>query len=82
MYNKQEQDAYLGLIDRHIEEVGKRINAVRQQISLMEAKGYEIQSQTELLTTLLEVMQSIQTIRLDTLEKLINGERRTHGSSQ
>jgi cell division septum initiation protein DivIVA len=60
MLNREEQEAYLGLIDRPIEDLQERINSLKDRISVMQAEGHEKQPQAQLLANMLGVMQSWQ----------------------
>lgn len=78
MFNKQEQQAYLVLIDQNIETLQKRIDAIVKLSAEMEAKGLDIKAQTELLATMRSVMAGIKTIRLEAVEALKAEDARTH----
>jgi cell division septum initiation protein DivIVA len=78
MFNKQEQEAYLGLIDRHIEELQKRINSLKDRISVMQAEGHDKQPQAQLLANMLGVMQSLSVIRAEASKSRSPSDERIH----
>lgn len=58
-----EDDAYLLLMDRHIEELKLRLEALRELIIEMVARDEDTTSQSELLCTLLRAIESMKAIR-------------------
>lgn len=82
MFNRQEYEGYLELIDDHIEELQERINSLKGRISGMKSEGYETRPQAELLTNMLRVMQALQVIRSETLEALTSGDERIRSRVQ
>jgi cell division septum initiation protein DivIVA len=78
MLNKEEQEAYLGLIDRHIEELQERINSLKDRITAMQAEGHDKQPQAQLLANMLGVMQSLKMIRAEASKPLSTGDERMH----
>jgi len=74
MNNKQQLQAYLGLIDRHIADLEERIQAIKERIAMMKAQGYGTQHQDELLATMLEVLGNVKAIRLETTAESLGNE--------
>lgn len=58
-----EDNAYLLLMDRHIEELKLRLDALRELIIEMVARDEDTASQSELLCTLLRAIESMKAIR-------------------
>lgn len=78
MFDRQEHENYLELIDRHIDDLQKRINVLKGRISVMDGEGYNTQPQAQLLTNMQTIMQTIQMDRLKTLEALKIGDNRVN----
>ncbi len=78
MFNRRDQEAYMGMIDQHIKDLQLRINAVSQLITEMQNKGEKVESQVELLTTMVTILGGLNIIRLETLETLKVNDFRIH----
>lgn len=78
MFNRRDQEAYMDMIDQHIKDLQLRINAVSQLITKMQDKGERVESQVELLTTIVTLLGALNTIRLETLETLKVNDFRIH----
>jgi hypothetical protein len=77
--NDKEQ-AYLGLIDRHLADLEERIQEIKARITVMKDQGCRTHHQTELLANMLKVLKSMQTIRLGTLNKLGAEDKQAQGN--
>jgi len=68
--NKEQLQAYLDLIDRHIAGLEEKSRALKENIGVMRAKGDYTQPQDKLLFSMLEVLKSMKASRLKVLESL------------
>lgn len=63
MTHPEDDAAYLLLIDRHIQELKQRLDDLRTLIVDMVARDGDTASQSELLCTLLQAIESMKAIR-------------------
>ena len=70
-----DDDAYLLLIDRHIEELEQRLDALRELIVEMAASDEDTASQSALLCTLVRAIASMKAIKAKELDALFDADR-------
>jgi hypothetical protein len=68
----EDDAAYLLLIDRHIEELGQRLESLKEMISDMVASEEDTSSQSQLLRTLLQAIESMKAIKAKEVDALLN----------
>jgi hypothetical protein len=68
------EEADLALVDRHIEELGQRIDDLKERMATMAAQSYETRNQSLLLSTMQEVMRDLRLMRLDMLGATTAGD--------
>lgn len=68
---ENEQQDYLALIDRHIADLQERITTLKARMTVMEDEQLSIAPQAELLSTMMEVLESIHTIRTNLAQSTI-----------
>jgi hypothetical protein len=68
MPDRIEDQAYLVFVDRHIEELEERINALRERMAKMALQSYETQNQQALLSSMLQVRDDMEKFRLELIE--------------
>jgi DNA-binding ferritin-like protein len=68
MADKVEDQAYLVFVDRHIEELEERINALRERMVTMGLQSYETQNQQALLSSMLQVREDMEKFRAELVE--------------
>jgi hypothetical protein len=73
------EQAYLGLVERHLADLEERIQEIKKRIAVMKVQGFSTQHQTELLATMLEVQENTKIIRLEMLERLSVEDKRSQG---
>lgn len=74
-----DDDAYLLLIDRHIEELKQRVDALRELIVEMVASGEDTASQSELLCALIRAIESMKAIKAKELDALLDDQQNQAG---
>jgi hypothetical protein len=74
MADHSEDEAYLVLIDRHIEELEERLNALKELIASMVMEGQATRNQSELLINMLTAMKVTQALRAEVFEALNAGD--------
>jgi len=79
MSDKEQLQAYLGLVERHLADLEERIQEIKKRIAVMKVQGFSTQHQTELLATMLEVQENTKIIRLEMLERLSVEDKRSQG---
>jgi glutaredoxin 2 len=65
MYSRQEDEAYLALIDQHIEELNDRLKTLKNLITTMAINGQSTRNQSELLVNMLRILKVMQVMRVD-----------------
>jgi hypothetical protein len=75
MTHPEDDAAYLLLIDRHIEELKQRLDDLRELIVDMVARDEDTASQSELLYTLLQAIESMKAVKARELDALLNGHQ-------
>jgi DNA-binding ferritin-like protein len=68
MADKVEDQAYLVFVNRHIEELEERINALRERMVTMGLQSYETQNQQALLSSMLQVREDMEKFRAELVE--------------
>jgi hypothetical protein len=82
MYSRQEDEAYLALIDQHIEELNDRLKTLRNLITTMAINGQSTRNQSELLVNMLRILKVMQVMRADAVSALnANSEETRSGPS-
>ena len=74
-----DDEAYLLLIDRHIEELERRLDALRELIVEMVASEEDTASQSALLCTLVRAIASMKAIKAKEMDALLDDRRRDRG---
>ncbi|WP_194714585.1 hypothetical protein [Noviherbaspirillum soli] len=67
-----DDDAYLLLIDRHIEELKQRLVALSELIAEMAASDEDTASQSELSCTLVRAIESMEAIKAKEVDALLH----------
>jgi hypothetical protein len=70
MSRRQEDGAYLALIDRHLTELEQRFNALKEVIASMAVAEQSTRNQSELLITMLKAQQALQALRATEFQAL------------
>jgi hypothetical protein len=70
MYSRQEDEAYLALIDQHIEELNDRLKTLKNLITIMVINGQSTRNQSELLVNMLRILKVMQVMRADAVSAL------------
>lgn len=68
MEDKVEDQAYLVFVDRHIEELEERINALRERMATMVLQSYETQNQQASISSMLQVREDMGKFRAELIE--------------
>jgi hypothetical protein len=68
--DKGRLQTYLGLIERHITDLEERVKMIEERMAVMKAEGSEIKPYAELLSAVLEVLETVETVRLGIMESL------------
>lgn len=63
MAHPVDDEAFLLLLDRHIEELKQRLDALRERIVDMVANGENTSNQSELFCALLNAIKSMKSVR-------------------
>jgi hypothetical protein len=79
MTHAEDDAAYLLLIDRHIEELKRRLDALRELTIEMVAREEDTAIQSELFCTLLQAIESMQAVRARELDTLSPGQAERAG---
>jgi hypothetical protein len=70
MSRREEDRAYLALIDRHLTELEQRFNALKEVIASMAVTEQSTRNQSELLITMLKAQQALQALRATEFQAL------------
>lgn len=79
MTHPEDDAAYLLLIDRHIEELEQRLDALRELIADMVASDEDTSSQSALLCILLQAIESMKAIKAKEVDALLNDHQNRSG---
>lgn len=78
MTEHNEKKADLDLVDRHIEDLQRRIEELKERMLTMAARQYETANQSILLSTMQDVMKDLKLLRLELLGALGNAAEHSH----